>query len=52
MFEGILRNYTLTEYKNELLEGAQPYHIKPFPIPKVHEETLKTKVYRLVNIGV
>ena len=52
MFDGILGNYTSTEYKIELLEGAQPYHDKPYPIPKVHEETLKTEVNRLLNIGV
>ena len=34
------------------LEGAQPYHAKPFPIPKVHEQTLKTEINRLVTIGV
>ena len=36
-----LLNYTDTEYKIELLEGAQPYYAKPFPIPKVYEETKK-----------
>ena len=52
MFDGIFRNYTCTEYEIELLEGDQPYHIKLIPIPKVHEETLKTEVNWLVNIGV
>ena len=52
MFDGILGNYTGTEYKVELLEGAQPHHAKSFPIPKVHEETLKIEVDRLVKIGV
>ena len=47
-----LGNYTGTEYKIELLEGAQPYHTKLFPIPKVHEDTLKKEVNRLVKIGV
>ena len=46
MFDGTLENYTSTEYKIELLEGANPYRAKPFPIPKVHEETLTTKVNR------
>ena len=52
MFDGTLGNYTGTEYIIELLEAAQPYHTKPFPIPKVHEETLKTDVNRLVSIDV
>ena len=52
MFDGTLGNYTGTEYKSQLLEQAQLYHAKPFPIAKVHEETLKTGVERLVNICV
>ena len=38
--------------KIEVLEGVQPYHATPFPIPKAHEETLKTDVNRLVSKGV
>ena len=34
MFDGTLGNYTSTEYEIELLEGAQLYHSKPFPISK------------------
>ena len=52
MFDGTLGNYTGSKYKIELIAGAQPYHIKLFPIPKVHEETLKTEVIRLVHKGV
>ena len=50
MFNGALGNYSGSEYRIELLEGAKPYHAKPFPIPKIHEET--TGVNRLINIGV
>ena len=50
MFDGTLGNYTSTEYKIELLEGAQLYRAKPFPIPKVHEEGVKPEVYRLVHL--
>ena len=52
MFDVTFGNHTGSEYKIELLKGAQPYHAKRFPIPKVYEETLKTEVNRLVNIGV
>ena len=52
MLDGILGDCTGSEYKIELLEGAKPYHAKPFPIPKIHEETLKTEVNKLINIGV
>ena len=45
MFDGTLGFYTFIEYKIELLEGAQPYHAKPFPIPKVYEETLKINFF-------
>ena len=52
MFDGTLDNYTRSEYKIEYVEGAKPYHVKPFPIPsKIHKETLKTEVNRLINIG-
>ena len=52
MFDGTLGNYTGSEYKIELLDGAKPYHAKPFPISKIHKETLKIEVNRLINIGV
>ena len=44
MFDGTLGNYTGSEHKIGLLEGAKPYHAKPFPIPKIHKETLKIEV--------
>ena len=50
MFDGTLGSYTCTEYKIEFVEGAHLYHVKPFPIPKVHEETLKTELNRLVGV--
>ena len=44
MFDDTLRNYTFTGYKIELLEGVHMYHVEPFPIAKMHEETLKQKL--------
>ena len=41
MFDGNLGKYTTFNYAIELKEGAKPYHTKPFPIPKIHEPTLK-----------
>ena len=52
MFCGTLGNHPGSEYKIELLEGSKPYHAKPFPIPKIQEETLKTDINRFINIGV
>ena len=30
MYDVILGNYTGSDHKIELLEGAKPYHVKPF----------------------
>ena len=49
MFGDTLGNFTGTEYKIELLEGAEQYHVKKLSIPKVHEVTLTTTINRLVN---
>jgi hypothetical protein len=40
------------EYNIELKPGAMPYHARAYPIPKVHEATLRIEVERLVRIGV
>ena len=52
MFDGTLGTYTGSNYKIELQEGVKPYHAKPFPIPRVHEKTLRKEADRLVKIGV
>ena len=52
MFHGTLGKYTGSDYSIELKEHAKPYHVKPFPIPKIHELTLKKEVNRLIKIGV
>ena len=49
MFDGRWDNYIGLEYKIKLFEGAKPYHAKPFPIPKVHKEILKTEVKRWID---
>ena len=52
LFDGTLGTWTGSEIALELNEGAKPYHAKPYPIPKVHEATLKMEVDRLCKIGV
>ena len=52
MFNGTLGTYKGSVYKIELKDDIKPYHAKPFPIPKVHEATLKKEVERLIKIGV
>ena len=46
-----LGKYTGSYQYIELKEDAKPYHVKPFPIPKIHELTLKKEVNRLIKIG-
>ena len=52
MFDGTLGKWTDSKVQLDLVEGAEPYHAKAFPIPKVHLETLKMEVERLCEIGV
>ena len=52
MFDGTLGKYTDSDYSIELKEDSKPYHAEPFPIPNIHERTLKKEVNRLIKIGV
>ena len=52
LFDGTLGNWQGEELEVELKDDAKPYHAKAFPIPKVHMETLKLEVDRLVKLGV
>ena len=44
LFDGTLGTWNNEPYKIELKEGAKPYHSRPFPIPKIHERTLKVEL--------
>ena len=52
LFDGKLGHWKDANYEIELKEGATPHHAKPYPIPRVHEQTLKKEIQRLVEIGV
>ena len=52
LFDGSLGTWTGDPYNIELKPDATPYHARAFPIPKIHEETLKMEVNRLVELGV
>ena len=52
LFDGSLGKWQGEDLDIELMPDAKPYHCKAFPIPKVHQETLKMEVDRLVNLGV
>ena len=50
MFDRTLGKYTGSDYSIELKKDANPYHAKPFPIPKIHKSTLKKEINRLIKI--
>ncbi len=52
LFDGTLGKWTGTKVKLDLIEGAEPYHARAFPVPRVHMETLKREVERFCEIGV
>ena len=52
LFDGTLGTWQNEPYNIELKEGAKPYHSRPFPVPKIHEHTLKVELDRLIKLGV
>eukprot|EP00804_Cyclotella_cryptica_P023885 CCRYP_010023-RA/>CCRYP_010023-RA protein AED:0.37 eAED:0.36 QI:0/0/0/1/1/1/2/0/274 len=52
LFSRKLGDWDCKQVSLQLKEGAQPYHGKPFPIPKKHVETTKREVQRLCDLGV
>ena len=44
LFDGTLGVWNNEPYNIELKEGAKPYHSRPFPVPKIHEQTLKLEL--------
>jgi hypothetical protein len=52
LFDGTLGNWKDETYNIELKPDAKPYHARAYPIPKIHEATLRKEVDRLCEIGV
>jgi hypothetical protein len=52
LFDGLLGTWNAKPYNIELKPDAKPSHSRPFPVPKVHEATLKIEVERLTKAGV
>lgn len=52
LFDGSLGTWNTEPIDLELQEDAKPYHARPFPVPKIHEDTLKKEVERLCKLGV
>lgn len=52
LFSGTLGCFPQREYDLDLIPTAIPKHFRAYPIPKVHEETFKKEVNRLLSLGV
>ncbi len=52
LFDGTFGKWTGEPYHIELKPDAIPYHARPFPVPRIHEQTLRTEVQRLCKLGV
>jgi hypothetical protein len=44
LFNGLLGTWNAKPYNIELKPDAKPYHSRPFPVPKIHEATLKIEL--------
>lgn len=52
LFSGKLGVYPHREFKLQLKPDAKPFHSKPYAVPRVHLDTFKAELDRLVDIGV
>ena len=52
LFQGKLGTWKTDDVHFDLKPGAVPYRAKPFPVPHIHQATIKKEIQRLVDIGV
>jgi hypothetical protein len=52
LFGGGLGMLNINPVRLELIDGAKPYHARPFPVPQSLEATTKTEMKRLTDIYV
>ena len=52
LFDGKLGVWKDANYNIELKPDVSPYHARAYPIPRIHEQTLKKEIERLCKIGV
>jgi Reverse transcriptase (RNA-dependent DNA polymerase) len=52
LFDGTLGDWKTDPINFKLKEGAKPFQLAPFSVPKIHEDTLKKEIQRLCDLGV
>ena len=52
LFDGTLGDWNTDPVHFEFKDGAKPYHGRPFPVPRIHRETMKKEVDRMVKLGI
>ncbi len=52
LFDGTLGTWNGPEVGLKIDKNAIPYFGRPFPVPQIHEKTLKIEIDRLVELGV
>jgi hypothetical protein len=50
MFDATLGNFETSDVRFDLKDDAKSYHAKSFPVPKIHHDTLKHEIERLVTL--
>jgi hypothetical protein len=51
LFDGMLGTWNGPEIELKVKKDAKPYFAKPYPVPQIHERTLKVEIDRLVKLG-
>ena len=52
LFQGTLGEWNTAPVDLELKDGMKPPYLRPFPVPIIHEQTLRKEIDRLIKIGV
>ena len=52
IMDGMLGQWIREPYDIQLKSGAKLYHVKAFPVPRVHLKTFKTEIECIIKIGV
>lgn len=52
LFDGTLGDWKGSEVHFQVKPGTKPYHARAFPIPQIHEQTVRKEVDRLCKLGV